>query len=530
MRNTVLPKVYRWLAELIPALLITAIFLSACQGSVEQAAPKPAVPAAATAAPLPNTGATPTVQAAQPATIAPVAAGEPTISIASDPKLGKFLVGDNGMTLYMYTKDTAGKSNCNPECLKKWPALLTKDGKPTLGEGVDASLVGTAAMADGSKIVTYNGMPLYYWTKDKKAGDTTGEGVGSVWFVVTPDGKIVNEDGTTKPGFGMGGAAAGAPAATSAPAATQPPASPAATQAPAASMAAPAAGEPEINIATDPKLGKLLVGDKGMTLYMFTKDEPNKSNCDAACMNKWPPLLTKSGKPTLGTGVDAKLIGTATLADGSKMVTYNGMPLYYWYKDAKPGDTTGEAVGEVWYVVSPDGKLVEEDGTMKTPGAAGEQPAASAAAAPAAAPAAKGPALNVATNPKLGKFLVGDNGMTLYIFKKDAPGKSNCNADCLAKWPPLLAGAAGAVPVLGEGIDPKLIGTATLADGRTIITYNGMPLYYWSKDAKPGDVTGQGVGGVWFVVSPAGTVINVAPSSSNTNTTKEKGGGYGPNY
>ena len=85
---------------------------------------------------------------------------------------------------------------------------------------------------------------------------------------------------------------------------------------------------------------------------------PDKSNCDAACLAKWPPLLTQ-GTPELGEGVDASLVGSAKLADGSKIVTYNHMPLYYWVKDIKPGDTTGQDVGGVWYVVSPKGEKVE---------------------------------------------------------------------------------------------------------------------------------------------------------------------------
>ncbi len=107
--------------------------------------------------------------------------------------LGKILVGENGMTLYMFTKDTADMSNCNADCLKKWPALITL-GKPILGEGVDASLVGSATLADGSKIVTYNHMPLYYWYKDLKAGDTNGQGVGEVWYVLAPDGNPVESN------------------------------------------------------------------------------------------------------------------------------------------------------------------------------------------------------------------------------------------------------------------------------------------------------------------------------------------------
>ena len=134
---------------------------------------------------------------------------------------------------------------------------------------------------------------------------------------------------------------------------------PTATTAPIASPTAATSAEAVINIVADSKLGKILVGDKGMTLYMFTKDEPDKSNCTGDCLVKWPPLLTQ-GSPKLGEGVDDSLVGTATLADGSMIVTYNKMPLYYWVNDVKPGDTTGQGVGSVWYVVSPDGKSVTQ--------------------------------------------------------------------------------------------------------------------------------------------------------------------------
>jgi predicted lipoprotein with Yx(FWY)xxD motif len=184
-------------------------------------------------------------------------------------------------------------------------------------------------MPDGSMIVTYNEMPLYYWVNDKEAGDTTGQGVGEVWYVVSPEGEVIGMDETS---------------------AAQPNSTPTAA-------AAAAAGEAEISVVEDPKLGEILVGNDGMTLYMFTKDEPNKSNCNAECLAKWPPLLTE-GEPVLGEGVDSDLVGTAELADGTMIVTYNEMPLYYWVKDTKPGDTTGQGVGEVWYVVPPEGEII----------------------------------------------------------------------------------------------------------------------------------------------------------------------------
>jgi predicted lipoprotein with Yx(FWY)xxD motif len=373
--------------------------------------------------------------------------------VSTDAKLGKILVDEKGMTLYMYTKDTADKSNCAGDCLKAWPAVVTA-GNAKAGDGVDASMFGTAALPDGSKILTYNHMPLYYWVKDTKSGDTTGQNVGKVWFVVGPDGKPV-------------------------------------MPAEATPTASASGSEPTINVVMDAKLGKILVDGKGMTLYIFTKDTADKSNCSADCLANWPPLLTQ-GKPNLGDGVDDSKIGTATLADGSKIVTYNHMPLYYWVKDTKPGDTTGQNVGKVWFVINPDGEPV-----MTVP---------ETAATPATS--ASEPTINVATDAKYGKILVDGKGMVLYIFTKDTADKSNCAGGCLTAWPPLLTQGK---PTLGPGVDDSKIGTATLADGSKIVTYNHMPLYYYAKDTKPGDTTGQNVGKVWFVIDPDGKVITTVP-------------------
>jgi predicted lipoprotein with Yx(FWY)xxD motif len=101
-------------------------------------------------------------------------------------------------------------------------------------------------------------------------------------------------------------------------------------------------------------LGKVLVDDKGMTLYMFEKDKGGKSSCDGACATAWPPLFT-TGKAMPGSGVKASLLGTTTRSDGKMQVTYHGWPLYYFVKDKAPGDMTGQDIkgfGASWYVVS----------------------------------------------------------------------------------------------------------------------------------------------------------------------------------
>src|SRR3989344_4552509 len=107
---------------------------------------------------------------------------EPVVKVATDATLGDYLVAANGMTLYLYTKDTQNTSNCSGECLVKWPAYSSSSSGPfTVGAGV-TGLVATIARADGSLQLTYKGVPLYFWQGDAKPGDTTGQNVGEVWF------------------------------------------------------------------------------------------------------------------------------------------------------------------------------------------------------------------------------------------------------------------------------------------------------------------------------------------------------------
>jgi predicted lipoprotein with Yx(FWY)xxD motif len=91
--------------------------------------------------------------------------------------------------------------------------------------------------------------------------------------------------------------------------------------------------------------------------------------------------------------------------------------------------------------------------------------------------------------------LVGASGMTLYTFDRDtAPGKSACNGPCAANWPPLLADASAA---------PSGDWTIVMRDdGRRQWAFRGKPLYYWAKDAKPGDRTGDGFNGAWRLARP----------------------------
>jgi predicted lipoprotein with Yx(FWY)xxD motif len=117
-----------------------------------------------------------------------------TIAVATNAKLGQILVDGKGMTVYLFVVDTGTTSTCYTSCASIWPPVLTT-GAPQAGAGATASLLGTTTRTDGKIEVTYAGHPLYYFIKDKAAGDTTGQGVngfGGLWWVLTPSGAAMH--------------------------------------------------------------------------------------------------------------------------------------------------------------------------------------------------------------------------------------------------------------------------------------------------------------------------------------------------
>jgi predicted lipoprotein with Yx(FWY)xxD motif len=119
----------------------------------------------------------------------------------------------------------------------------------------------------------------------------------------------------------------------------------------------PAAAGATIAVATNSRLGQILVDGKGITVYLFVKDSGTSSTCYTSCAQVWPPVLT-SGPPQPGTGVTASLLGTTTRTDGQVEVTYAGHPLYYFVSDKQPGDATGQGIdnfGGLWWVLTPSG-------------------------------------------------------------------------------------------------------------------------------------------------------------------------------
>jgi predicted lipoprotein with Yx(FWY)xxD motif len=231
-------------------------------------------------------------------------AGGTVVNLVKHATLGNILVDSAGRTLYRFTPDIINTaSTCYDKCAVAWPPLLT-DGNPIAGEGVNGNLLGVTTRKDGTQQVMYNGMPLYYFAKDVAAGDVNGQNVGKVWFIVKPNTTTIGNQGLA------------------------------------------------LKAVQNATLGSILTDGAGRTLYLFTKDSDNATVCYDGCATAWPPLLV--GK------VDVSLVGiggtlnTIMRHDGNLQVTYNGKPLYYYAPDTTPGDTKGQGVGNVWYVIAPD--------------------------------------------------------------------------------------------------------------------------------------------------------------------------------
>jgi predicted lipoprotein with Yx(FWY)xxD motif len=118
----------------------------------------------------------------------------------ADSSLGRIVVDGKGMTAYYFTKDKAnsGTSACTGQCLQAWPPITTTSATPQ-ATGVTGK-VGTITLPNGSKQVTVNGRPVYLFASDAKPGDVQGQGVGSVWYVLRPDGTMVTDQASGSSG------------------------------------------------------------------------------------------------------------------------------------------------------------------------------------------------------------------------------------------------------------------------------------------------------------------------------------------
>ncbi len=119
-------------------------------------------------------------------TSAPISTPAPTnsytIMTMSKTGIGDYLVDAKGMTLYYFTKDTVGKSNASDAVIAIWPIFYAAN--VVVPSNLNGSDFGTITRGDGKMQTTYKGWPLYYYIKDLAAGDTVGQGVNGIWFVI----------------------------------------------------------------------------------------------------------------------------------------------------------------------------------------------------------------------------------------------------------------------------------------------------------------------------------------------------------
>ena len=109
-----------------------------------------------------------------------------TVNLAYSPTLGVYLANGTGWTLYLFTKDTVngGASSCYGQCQTFWPPFSGSASGLSLPPGLNASSFGTITRTDGTKQLTYEGWPLYFYAGDKAVGQTNGQNKAKTWFVV----------------------------------------------------------------------------------------------------------------------------------------------------------------------------------------------------------------------------------------------------------------------------------------------------------------------------------------------------------
>ena len=229
--------------------------------------------------------------------------------------------------------------------------------------------------------------------------------------------------------------------------------------------------QPTISLRTDATLGSFLVDQDGRTLYVFSADANGSSGCAGGCLDRWPVFNTD--EMILGAGLDAANFGTVQGNDGPQ-ITFNGWPLYYYSPDGDgeieaSGETSGEGVGNVWYVAKPYSLMIARQ--VVTPGEDAEL------------------------------FLVDGLGNSLYLFTVDDPGVSNCSGGCISAWPVFEGAADLVIPSTLNASDFSVI-ARTDGEGDQL-AYQNMPLYYYAQDAQRGDTQGEGANNVWFVVNPS---------------------------
>jgi predicted lipoprotein with Yx(FWY)xxD motif len=403
------------------------------------------------------------------ASAAPVAAAHRThhgaagsvVVTTEHTKFGTVLATPSGESLYVFSGDGLPFSptgtpqlNCtalnkapapaSTPCTTAWPPLAAS-GKLVAQGGVSQKGLGTVTR-NGVTQVTYFGKPVYGFINDKTARAVNGEDVAAF------DGTWYLDHTSGKP----------------------------AVEVPTVTTEVSANG---IVLSSPTASG-------GRTVYQLTADSPKTASCTGPCAAVWPPLLTANGRSVAGTGTSRRLLGTVRRADGTFQVTYNGHPVYFFALDLGAGAPAGLTNGEylldpapvdgAWYTLLPQGIPNPGTTTVSSQAAGGANILSITAG------------LTKAT-------------ASLYAFSADTSMASKCTGQCSMIWPPVITTTPAAFSGMVNG---ALLGTIQRADGSFQVTYNGHPLYFFSKGLDSG-TEGNSVtafGGTFNTVNVSGAV------------------------
>jgi len=232
--------------------------------------------------------------------------------------------------------------------------------------------------------------------------------------------------------------------------------------------------------------GTVVTDSAGRSVYLYVYDttDPPRSACTGGCVADWP-IVPAPTHLRAGRGISAKL-GVLVRPGGVRQLTLAGNPLYYFAGDQRPGDIRGQGIGGVWFLLDPSGDAV----TSSEPVFSNAFPTILTTLG--------------TQHSSLGTVVTDPEGQTLYMYTEDPSGQSACTASwCVADWLPLLAQQT---PTAASDITGT-VGTIHRPDGTAQVTLDGHPLYAFTGDLVPGDVRGEGIGGTWFALDPAGHPI-----------------------
>ncbi len=222
----------------------------------------------------------------------------------------------SGRTLYVFVDDllTRAPSACTGDCAHDW-VPMPADRRIAVGSGVTGR-VGTVVRSGGERQLTMDGRPLYLFSGDTRPGDIRGNGVGNLWWAMTPTGLT-------------------------------------ATSYPLTPSTYRAAQSTTLTV-VQTRFGQVVADDRGQVVYGYADDTATTSACDADwCLVDWPPLQSP-GVPSKSPLISAPL-GAIRGAGGTTQLTLGGHPLYTFAGDLHLGEARGEGIGGDWFLLSPDG-------------------------------------------------------------------------------------------------------------------------------------------------------------------------------